>query len=169
MSNEPKARPIGQKVQSQSPKISQKKQASDCRELEKKLAQYQQDLKLAKERELKALADYNNLVKRHSDHQSKMVEMASLDLIEKLLSPLHHLSLAADHLNDEGVNMVLNEFWQVLEAEGLQEINPEGEEFDENRMEAVDRVGEGTKVKQVLQRGFELKGQVIKPAKVVVG
>ena len=154
-------------------KTAQQEKAHPCGELErqyrKKLKEYESKLNQAKERELKALADYNNLVKRQVNQQSQLAAMAGRELIEKLISPLHHLQLAAEHLNDQGVKMVVDEFWQVLGAEGLEEINPLGQEFNEQLMEAVERDGKGLKVKKVLQRGYLYKGQVIKPAKVVVG
>ena len=136
---------------------------------EVKIKEYQVALNRAKERELKALADYNNLVKRQANQQVQLADMAGRELIEKLISPLHHLQLAAEHLNDQGIDMVVNEFWQVLEAEGLKEINPLGEKFNEVIMEAVEKQGEGDKVKKVIQRGYLYKGKVIKPAKVIVG
>ena len=154
-------------------KTKSKKQDHICSELaqqyEAKLVEYQQALNQAKERELKALADYNNLIKRQTQNQAQLAQLASLSLVEKLLSPLDHLSLAAEHLNDPGIDMVVKEFWQVLNSEGLKEINPLNQEFDERTMEAVEKVSSGTKVKKVLKKGYQLHNNLIQPARVVVG
>jgi len=164
---------MSKKTQVNQQKQDTKKQLHPCDELrrqyEDRLAEYKQKLNEAKERELKALADYNNLVKRQANQQSKLAAMAGKELVEKLVSPLHHLQLAAEHLDDQGIKMVVGEFLKVLNAEGLEEINPLGQKFDEQTMEAVEKDGKGLKVKKVLQRGYLYKGQVIKPAKVVVG
>ncbi len=164
---------MSKKTQVNQQKQDTKKQFHPCDELKrqylKKLAEYEAKLNQARERELKALADYNNLVKRQASQQSQLAAMAARELIEKLISPLHHLQLAAEHLDDQGIKMVVDEFLKVLNAEGLEEINPLGQEFDERTMEAVEKDGKGLKVKKVLQRGYLYKGQVIKPAKVIVG
>jgi len=140
----------------------EKKRQELMHEYETKLAQ-------AKERELKALADYNNLLKRQQQIQARLAAAAGQELIEQLLSPLEHLSLAVTHVKDRGVAMVSEEFWRVLKNYGLTEINPLGQQFSEETMEAVEKIGDGQKVKKVLRRGYKLNNQVIQPAKVVVG
>ncbi len=142
--------------------VKNKQHQTLMRDYESKLAQ-------AKERELKALADYTNLLKRQQQVQAQLSAVAGRELIEQLLSPLEHLSLAASHLQDQGVTMVAQEFWQVLKNYGLSEINPLNEPFSEETMEAVEKKGEGNRVKKVLRRGYKLNNQVIQPAKVVVG
>lgn len=120
------------------------------------------------EREKRALADYQNLVKRSQEERLKSIQLANKGLVETLLSPLEHLSLAAKQLDDQGLNMVIRDFWQVLEEAGLEEIYPKGKKFDFEIMEAVDKEGDGEEVVKVVKRGYRLNGQVIQHAKVVV-
>lgn len=120
------------------------------------------------EREKRALADYQNLVKRSQEERLKSIRLANKGLIETLLSPLEHLSMAAEQLDDQGLNMVIRDFWQVLEEAGLEEIYPKGKKFDLEIMEAVDKEGDGEEVVKVVKRGYRLNGQVIQHAKVVV-
>ena len=121
------------------------------------------------EKATRALADYQNLVRRQQEDQVKIVEYARITIFESLLQPLEHLSLAAKNLNDQGLNMVISQFWQTLEEQGLKELVPEGEEFDPNSMEAVKKTGDGEMVKEVLSPGYQLNGHTIKVARVVVG
>lgn len=128
----------------------------------------QQQLTNSLEREKRVLADYQNLVKRNQEERVKFLQLANRSLVETLLNPLEHLSMAAEQLNDQGLNMVIRDFWQVLEEAGLTEIYPKGKEFDLEIMEVVDKEGEGQTVVKVVRRGYQLNGVVIQHAKVVV-
>ncbi len=132
------------------------------------LTELKEQLVLALEREKRALADYQNLVKRNQEERIKALQLANLSLIETMLTPLEHLSLAAEQLDDQGLNMVIRDFWQVLEEAGLEEIYPQDKEFDLETMEVVDKEGEGQTVSKVVKRGYRLNGQVIQHAKVIV-
>jgi molecular chaperone GrpE len=134
----------------------------------KKIAELKQQLVESLEREKRALADYQNLVKRNQEERIKFLQLANQNLIETLLSPLEHLSLAAEQIEDQGLNMVIRDFWQVLEEAGVEEIYPKGEKFDLKTMEVIDKEGDGQTVVKVAKRGYRLNGQVIQHAKVIV-
>lgn len=136
------------------------------------------ELELAREKERRAVADYQNLVRRQREEKIKIAKFAALDLVETILEPLTHLSLAAEQINDQGLNMVISQLWMKLNDAGLEEINPIGQEFDVETMEAVadpskDLQPEDENSKQtvlkVVSKGFKLNGEVIRHAKVVVG
>lgn len=118
----------------------------------------------------RALADYQNLEKRYEKEKADFVQFANAGLILKLLTTWGHLEKAAEHLKDEGLNLVVSEFKRILSEEGLKEIKSLGENFDPLIMEAVEVVsgGEKNKVAEVLQKGYSLKGKVLLPAKVKV-
>lgn len=123
----------------------------------------------ARESELRSLADYHNLVRRTSEDRGKLIKFANQQLIADLLQPLDHLGLAAAQLNDPGLNMTVQQFWQVLNDNGLEEINPVNQPFDVELMEVVEKQGEGDKVIAVVKKGYTLNGQVVQHAKVIVG
>jgi molecular chaperone GrpE len=122
-----------------------------------------------REKYQRALADYQNLVRRSQEEKAEFAKFASRDLIEDLLQPLDHLALAAEKIDDQGVKMVAEEFARVLEGHGLQEIPVIGKTFDVETMEAVEKEGKGDKVIRVVTRGYALNGKVIRHAKVVLG
>jgi molecular chaperone GrpE len=122
-----------------------------------------------KEQLSRALADYQNLVRRQKETQADIVTYARIEIFESLLQPLEHLSLAAKSLNDQGLNLVVNQFWQTLSAQGLNEFRPDGEKFDAQTMEVIEKNGDGDTVSATLSPGYRLNGQVIKVAKVRVG
>lgn len=122
-----------------------------------------------KEQAARTLADYQNLERRVQADRARAIEWARMTIYEGLLQPLEHLDLAAAALHDKGLDMVVDGFWQVLGEGGLQKIAPQGEKFDVNTMEAVEKVGEGETVTEVVAPGFRLGEQVLRPAKVKVG
>ena len=115
------------------------------------------------------MADYKNLIRRTQEERGKVAKLSTRDFAETILQPLEHLSLAAEQVNDPGINMVATELWQALESQGLQEIETAGKTFDVETMEVVERMGEGDAVVKVVSRGYMLNGEVIRHAKVVVG
>jgi molecular chaperone GrpE len=117
----------------------------------------------------RALADYQNLVKRVIKEKQDLTHQVGVELVTQLLSPVSHLKLAASELKDQGLAMVVKEFDQTLTQLGLREISPVGEQFDVNTMEAVKRQGKGEKVIQVIKPGYWLNDRVIQHAKVIVG
>lgn len=118
----------------------------------------------------RALADYQNLEKRIAQEKGEFAKFASATLLDKLLPILDSLEKCQAHLKDKGLSLVLSQFKKVLESEGLEEIQAEGEEFDPQLMDAVEMVkGKKNQVVEVVLKGYSLNGRVLRPAKVKVG
>ena len=64
--------------------------------------------------------------------------------------------------------MIEKQFLNALESEGLKEIILK-EQFDPYENEAIERVGEGEDIVEVVQKGYSLKNKVIRPIKVKIG
>jgi len=135
-----------------------------------------EQLRICQERERRAIADYQNLVRRQQEEKQVWMKLATGELVADLLTPLSHLSLAAGQLKDAGLDMVISQLWQVLTSHGLVEINPLGQEFDVAEMEAVEdkeagmrnEEKAGQKVVKVVSKGYKLNGKVLQHAKVIV-
>ena len=72
----------------------------------------------------------------------------------------------------KGVEMIFTQLREVLDKHGLENIEAKGQPFDPNIHQAVMRVAnpdveDGT-ITQVLQKGYQAKGRVIRPAMVQV-
>lgn len=118
----------------------------------------------------RALADYQNLEKRIDEERRLLSKLSSTLLIEKLLPVLDNIEKAQSHLKDEGLEMVLKQFKDILSQEGVEEITAEGTQFDPNLHEAVE-TQEGEKentVVKVLSKGYKIDSTVLRPAKVIV-
>lgn len=145
----------------------------DLAAISEKIEALEAQVQAAKEGELRARADYNNLQRRSQEERSKMVQMATRSLVEDMLEPLEHLSMTADQLQNDILNVVLAKLWQTLEDHGLKELAVLGKTFDIETMEVVDLVDGATEtdgiVVKVVKRGYTLNGVVLQHAKVVVG
>ncbi len=125
----------------------------------------------------RAVADYHNLEKRVSEGRSELTNYMGAELLRKLLPVLDHLEQALSGVSEaekqsgwvKGVELAVKEFEQVLQSEGLEEIVT-GVQFDPALHEAVDtRDGEDNKILEVVRKGYNLNGKVLRPAQVVVG
>jgi len=117
-------------------------------------------------------ADFENYRKRIMKQQADDVARAAETLVEKLLPVLDACDGAVRHGATE-VEPIYASLLGTLEKEGLERIDPGGEEFDPNRHEAVmhDPAGEGddkTVVTDVMRPGYGWKGRIIRPAMVKV-
>lgn len=123
----------------------------------------------AQERERRALADYQNMLRRVDGERVQLIRFANQELLEELLPPFDNLHEASKQLQDQGLSLVLSQFKKVLNKYGIEEIEALGKKFDLDTMEAIDRRGEEDIVIQVMQRGYKLKDKVLIHAKVILG
>ncbi|HCR81755.1 MAG: Protein GrpE [Candidatus Pacebacteria bacterium GW2011_GWA1_46_10] len=136
--------------------------------LQQQIAELEQKFTQTQEKEKRALADYQNLVRRNQEERLKLIQMANLDLMLALLQPLGHLERAVEQTKDKGVAMVLEQFKRTLNSFGLEEIEVQDQPFDVETMEAAPG-SQGKIVKQVIHKGYRLNGRVIQHAKVILG
>lgn len=123
---------------------------------------------------LRALADYQNLLKQTAKEKTEFIRYALEDFLHDILPVYDHLKLSLQGLSEEesknpwaqGVNHVLKQFKEALAVRGVEEIKTVGEKFDHSTMEALD--GSGETVNKEVRPGYRLNGKVIRPAKVIV-
>jgi molecular chaperone GrpE len=128
-----------------------------------------------KSKYLRALADYQNLLKQSARDKEDFFRFALSDVISDFLPVYDHLKLSVKSLSEdevkspwvEGVRHVIKQFSDVLSQHGVEEIRAEGQQFDLETMEAIS--GEGDMVRSEISTGYKLNGRLIRPAKVIVG
>lgn len=134
-----------------------------------------------RDRHLRLAADFDNYRKRTEDRLRQRWDRAQADLVSRLLEPLDDLlrvtalepGNASVEAIVEGVDLVERKFFRVLEEAGVEVVDPGGEAFDPNTMEAMMRVPAGSEdeddmVERVFQRGYTFRGQLVRPARVSV-
>lgn len=114
-------------------------------------------------------AEFANYRKRMAKQQAEHEERATEGLVKKLLPVLDNFDLALGHGGDD-LAPVHRSLLGVLEAAGLQRIDPAGQPFDPNEHDAVQHEeGDGeSEVTEVHRAGYRWKGRVLRPAMVKV-
>jgi molecular chaperone GrpE len=126
-------------------------------------------------------ADFENYRKRVARESAAAEARGRAALAQALLPVLDNLerALAASEPIDresppshlaEGVKLVYEELAGVLRGAGIESYEPTGETFDPDWHEAMmTRPGVEGQVLEVLEKGYRLNGQVLRPARVIVG
>ena len=125
-------------------------------------------------------AEFENFRKRLNREQSDALKRAGERIVLALLPVVDNLERAIDHTTAggapedllSGVEMVHRQLLDVLEKEGVQQVDPFGQQFDAVVHQAVGQkedpeLPEGTVV-EVYEKGYEMHGRVIRSAMVVV-
>jgi molecular chaperone GrpE len=135
-----------------------------------KLAAAQQEAEESKTKYLRALADYQNLVKRTEAEKQETRMFATEQFLKKLLPVIDTLELAQHHVQNDGLALALKELYAVLGEYGVEKINEAGMVFDPHTMECVEVVeGEKDHVVQILTSGYRMHDKLLRPSKVQVG
>nr|WP_289036742.1 nucleotide exchange factor GrpE [uncultured Allobacillus sp.] len=132
------------------------------------------------DRLLRLQADFDNYKRRMKKEKEMDFKYKSQELATEIIPVLDNferaLQTGADNENVasfvDGVEMVYQQLQQALEKVGVTEIEAEGKEFDPTIHQAVMQVEEdgydSNQVIEVLQKGYQLKDRVIRPAMVKV-
>src|SRR4051812_2725274 len=147
-------------------------------DFEKLLADAHQEKEEYLELARRTKADFENFRKRAaSDVQAAQargkvaVAREVIDAVDNLERALEAADGAGEDLRS-GVEMVLSGLRETLTRNGIEVVDPKGEKFDPNQHEALStQPVEGTEsgvVVEVLQKGYALGDQLVRPARVVV-
>ena len=129
-----------------------------------------------KDKWVRTVAEYENFRKRNAETRHTSYMEGRADVIIKILPIGDNLERAltmCDENTKKGIEMVLRSFRTLLEAEGIEEINPVNEEFDPKYCEAImsepaqDGVESGY-VKEVFLKGYKRGEKVLRYAQVKV-
>lgn len=126
------------------------------------------------------MADFQNFSKRKEKELQDFKEYAAKDIILKVLENLDNLERAQLATNDtnniealiEGLNMSVNNFKEMLKHEGVEEIEAQDKVYDATEHHAITTISDKEKANNtvvfVSQKGYKLKGRVIRPSMVVI-
>lgn len=139
------------------------KKEKDHEECQKRVEELEAQIK-------RVLADYQNLEKRTLEDRKNWISLANKELLLRLLPVLDTLIIASKHFKNDGLDLSIKQFQEVLKAEGLIRIETEGYEFNPETMECVETVeGNDGKVIEELSAGYLLNDKLLRPARVRVG
>lgn len=146
-----------------------------------RIAELEAELASDRDKYLRLVAEFDNFRKRMLKERLEAEARGQGELVRQLLDPFDDIARFA-HVDPavtesttlvEGVSMVEKKLDKSLRAAGLETVNPVGQKFDPSLHEAVatepaeERDQDGT-VARVYQAGYTFKGQLLRPARVVV-
>ncbi|MBQ3020895.1 MAG: nucleotide exchange factor GrpE [Bacilli bacterium] len=176
------------KEQSKEEKVNKKSEKKECKdnkklkELETEIEALKLALNASNEKALRANAEMMNFKRRKEEETAYMLKFASEDVIKALLPVVDNferaIKLDDNDLSDEvskflsGFKMIYTQMIDVLNRNEVKEIVSEGVEFDPTVHQAVLMEHDDNKpsgvILEVLQKGYQYKDKVIRPAMVKV-
>ena len=125
----------------------------------------------------RAQADYQNLLMRVERDKSETVHFLSAKILLPLLTQIDNLERAVklkewvewDAFVD-GIRSVFGGFQKYLESQGVKSFDSIGQEVDPDRHDVMTEMPwESGKILQEFEKGYILREQILRHAKVVVG
>lgn len=130
------------------------------------------------ERMKRLQADFENFRRRTRQEKEELSNMVVQDFIKELLPMLDNFdrAMAAEATDaakfQQGVEMIYNQLTEILKNKGMELIDTKDAKFDPNFHQAVMRVEnpdlEDEAIAMELQKGYMVKGKVIRPSMVQV-
>ena len=127
---------------------------------------------------LRRRAEFENYRRRTSQEKADIGNVVTQDIIKDMLPIIDNFSraMAAETTDMEafqkGVEMIYTQLTEILKKDGLEPIEAEGKKFDPEYHQAVMRVAnpdlEDDTIAQELQKGYMVRGKVIRPSMVQV-
>ena len=140
--------------------------------------QLKAEIEEKKNQYLRLQADFENFRRRTRQEKEELGNVVTQTILKDMLPLLDNFerALASDNKDSEGfhkgVEMIYNQFAEALKKNGLEYIETEGKKFDPNFHQAVMRVQnpdlEDETIAAELQKGYIVKGRVVRPSMVQV-
>lgn len=131
---------------------------------------------------LRLLAEFENYKKRNVRERMDLLNTAAKDTLSALLPVLDDfdraLNLSEEQKNSpafrEGIQLVHQKLVSSLKQRGLEVMETNGQDFDPELHEALTEIPAPSedlkgKIVDTIERGYTLKGKIIRHAKVVTG
>lgn len=165
---------------SKSKDTKKKTKKDEVAKLKEEIEKLKNDNLKLKEDYLRCLADMENTKRRLNEDALKQKKYASQGLIESLVTPVDMLDKVSSMETEStelqnflvGFKMISKQLIDILEADGLKEIDAKGKVFDANFHHAIEKEHvdgvEPNIVLEVKQAGYMYKDRLLRPAMVKV-
>ncbi len=162
----------------ESTKQTEEKVEEETKRLKEELESLRKEKDELYDKYLRLNAEFENFRKRMQKEAERFKELANEAIIKELLLVVDNFERALQSAEGgstegfvEGVKLIYKQLKDVLSRFGVEEIEAVDREFDPNLHEAIMQVDHEEKdniVVQEVQKGYKLKGKLIRPSKVVV-
>lgn len=151
--------------------------ADEIIELKKQMASMKAEIEEKDDRYKRIMAEFENYKKRSAKERESLYDSIISEIISSFLPVLDNLEKAAkaetkDEEYKKGVELMLQQFKDVLASKGVKEIETVGKTFDPELHEAVSSVVDenlGEKeIKEEFRKGYMIGNRVIRHSMVIV-
>ena len=146
--------------------------------IDEQLAAAKQEAAAHYDRYMRSVAELDNFRKRTARMRSDVREDTLRDMLLQMAPVVDNMRRALDQDTKDveglkqGIELIYSQFNAALEGYGLKAVEAVGAPFDPNMHEAMleveDAEHEPGTVVQEMEKGYELNGKVVRPARVVV-
>ncbi len=156
-------------------------QTTEAQQKEKEVTP-EDKLKETEDKFLRIYSEYENFRKRTQKEKSDLIAGAYADVFKVILPILDDLDRAKENIdkaNDldslkEGLELIFDKFSKSLSSKGLEVMDVKEQDFNADEHEAITNVPAPNeelkgKILDVVEKGYILKGKIIRFPKVVVG
>jgi molecular chaperone GrpE len=140
------------------------------------------ELERAQEQLIRLQADFENFRRRALAERHDIYQYGHENLVKDLLATVDNLDRAVGHAREsgggdlesllQGVELVQRELVGILANHSVREVEALGKDFDPALHEALAQIPDGSvapnTVTEVLQKGYQLRDRLLRPAGVVV-
>ena len=172
-----------QKTKDKKKDRASKKKLTKEQKLEEKVNELEENLAELNDKYLRLFSEFDNYRKRTTRERLELIDTAATEVIGELLPVLDDFERAfkaneakseEEQSNLEGFKLIYNKLKGTLGRRGLEPMKSVGEPFDTDFHEALTNIPAPSddlkeKVVDEVEKGYLLKGKVIRFAKVVVG
>lgn len=157
-------------------------EAQGAEEQKDPLQQKQEEYQELYDKHLRLYSEFENFRRRSRKETADAKEKGRSDMVLAVLPVIDDFERALSSINEsteskevyEGVELIYNKFKNILNEQGLQEMQPVGETFDPDYHEAMTKMQAPSeeqkgKVIDVVEKGYLLNDRIVRHAKVVVG
>ena len=154
-------------------------ESSEQADLQETCDRLADELQEWKDRYLRLQAEWDTYRRRMNEQRQEEKILAAEKILNSLIPVLDDFDRSIEYAHKSGsqdllagVEAVQTKFIQVLEADGLEQIHPQGEAYDSLEAQAVGVVDDTSvpheTVLEVFQKGYRLGTKVLRPAMVSV-
>jgi molecular chaperone GrpE len=131
---------------------------------------------------IRKVAEFDNFKKRTTRERIELMNTAAQDTLQALLPVLDdfdRMQKLSDEQKEgkafrEGVDLIYQKLNNILKQRGLEVMDTDGQPFDPEFHEALTEIPAPSeelkgKIVDTIERGYKLKGKIIRHAKVVTG
>jgi molecular chaperone GrpE len=153
---------------------------ADAQKQKQEIDELKSKLEGSNDKYLRLMAEFDNFKRRTAKEYQQLIEQANEKLMKDIIDVRENFERAFRHHKEgadpaafiEGMRMIFTKLDTVLHKHGLEVYCEAGQEFDPELHDAMMKTAHETvpeeHIAEVCEKGYRLKGKVIKHSKVIV-